>query len=524
MPKPRESRPFVGSERRRALILAGIYALLVIVLLIGGGLYVRTLIAQSFQTAGNLATTRALAYASLRYMLDEETGVRGYAATHNRLFLEPYNNALQPFGSTLGQLRSDVAALESPAALASVDDMRADNAEYLGTVATQLLHGTGQNTDAIERHGKTLVDRFRIDVSRIDTLLTQREQIVNREVQGSIDRIGLLTGGAVALVLLISLLYAVQQAGLAARIERERLRAAEQRREADVLRAAYTTEKRIADTLQEAFVQRPLPTHPTFRFSATYVPASEEAKVGGDWYDALELPGNRVLFAIGDVTGHGIEAAVTMNRVRQALISSALLDPSPAALLARVAKELYTAKAPLVTAVAGYADATTYEFVYATAGHPPPLLIEPGRPPRMLDCGSLPLGAMPDNEYQTFRIQSVPGAMLVLYTDGAIEHSRDVIEGETILLAAAAEAARLEPPDPATFIHNAVFSGREIGDDVAILTVGFAAEPAAGVRVSADRAQAAFQGRLGLAPAERRAAEANSRTAWWKRQFGNKVA
>jgi hypothetical protein len=92
------------------------------------------------------------------------------------------------------------------------------------------------------------------------------------------------------------------------------------------------------------------------------------------------------------------------------------------------------------------------------------------------------------------------------------------------LLAAAAEAARLEPPDPATFIHNAVFSGREIGDDVAILTVGFAAEPAAGVRVSADRAQAAFQGRLGLAPAERRAAEANSRTAWWKRQFGNKVA
>jgi serine phosphatase RsbU (regulator of sigma subunit) len=284
---------------------------------------------------------------------------------------------------------------------------------------------------------------------------------------------------------------------LAARIERERQRSAEERRESDILRAAYVAEKRIADTLQEAFVQRPLPTHPTFRFSATYVPAGEEAKVGGDWYDALELPGNRVLFAIGDVTGHGIEAAVTMNRVRQALISSALLDPMPAALLQRVARELYIAKAPLVTAVAGFADAGTYEFVYATAGHPPPLLIEPGRPPRMLDCGSLPLGAMPENEYQTFRIQSVPGAMLVLYTDGAIEHSHDVIEGETILLAAAADAARLEPMDPATFIHNAVFNGREIGDDVAILTISFAAEPASGVRISADRAQTAFSGRVG---------------------------
>jgi hypothetical protein len=93
-------------------------------------------------------------------------------------------------------------------------------------------------------------------------------------------------------------------------------------------------------------------------------------------------------------------------------------------------------------------------------------------------------------------VQSVPGAMLVLYTDGAIEHSRDVIEGETILLAAAAEAARLSPPEPATFIHNTVFNGRSIGDDVAILTIGFATEPAVGFRISAEGSQAAFTGRL----------------------------
>ncbi len=487
----------MGNNRRRELILAAVYAAVVIILLVGGGFYVRTVISQSFKTAADLATTRGLAYGSLRYMLDEETGVRGYAATHNRVFLQPYYEALKPFPATVAQLRAEAAEFYDLKVTAAVDDMISLNAAYLRTVAQPLIAARG-NTDAIEQHGKQLVDRFRGDVATIDGMLTQREASVTAEAAQAIDHISLLTGGAVALVLLISLLYAVQQAALAERVERERAAAEAREREAEVLRAAYVTEKRIADTLQDAFAQRPLPTHPTFRFSATYVPATEETRVGGDWYDALELPGNRVLFAIGDVTGHGIDAAVTMNRVRQALISSALLDPTPAPLLARVAREVYAGKAPLVTAVAGYADANTYEFVYASAGHPPPVLIEPGRPPRMLEFGSLPLGAMHDNDYVTHRVQSVPGAMLVLYTDGAIEHSRDVIEGEAILLAAAADAARSAPPDPATFIRDTVFDGRAVGDDVAILTIGFAADPALGVRVSADNAQTAFSGRLAV--------------------------
>ena len=504
---------------------AAVYAALVIALLVGGGLYVRGLIAQSFQTAGDLRTTRALGYDTLRYMLDEETGVRGFAATRDRLFLEPYTGALELFQTTARQLKTRVAVLALPAANEAVDDMVAINAAYLRTVATPLMSGRGTDAFSDERHGKQLVDRFRADLASIDRMLTQREQVASAQVQTSIDRIGLLVAVAVVIVLLISVLYAVQQAMLSARVERERVAAAARRHEADILRAAYVIEKRIADTLQEAFVQRPLPTHPTFRFSATYVPATEETKVGGDWYDALELPGNRVLFAIGDVTGHGIEAAVTMNRARQALISSALLDPMPAALLGRVGKELYAEKTPLVTAVAGFADANTYEFVYASAGHPPPILMEPGRPPRMLDCGSLPLGAMAENEYRTFRIQSVPGAMLILYTDGAVEHSHDVIEGEAVLLAAAAEAVRVESGDPATFIRNAIFDGREVGDDVAILTIGFAAEPALGVRISADRAKSAFTGRIGGPPAKAGSTTGQGHQgwlSWWRR--GNKAA
>jgi hypothetical protein len=154
----------------------------------------------------------------------------------------------------------------------------------------------------------------------------------------------------------------------------------------------------------------------------------------------------------------------------------------------------------MVTAVAGFADARTYEFVYATAGHPPPVLLEPKRPPRLLDFGGLPLGVTGESHYTTYRIQTVPGAILVLYTDGAVEHSHDVIEGEAILLAAAAQVAEHPETDPASVIHNAIFAGRPAGDDVAILTVGFAQTPSSGLTISADNAQAGFTGRFGRIP------------------------
>ncbi len=155
----------------------------------------------------------------------------------------------------------------------------------------------------------------------------------------------------------------------------------------------------------------------------------------------------------------------------------------------------------MVTAVAGFADSRTYEFVYSTAGHPPPLLLEPGRGPRLLACGGLPLGILSAN-YSTYRVQTVPGAMLVLYTDGAVEHSRNVIEGEKLLLEAAAQAVDRRDADAATVIHNAIFQGRPVGDDVAILTIGFADDAASGLRISADSAQQAFTGRLAAKRAE----------------------
>ncbi len=235
----------------------------------------------------------------------------------------------------------------------------------------------------------------------------------------------------------------------------------------------YEAEKRVADKLQGAFAQRPLPALPALSLSASYVPATEDTLVGGDWYDAIELPSHRIFFAIGDVAGHGIDAAITMNRTRYALVSSAWREPNPAVVLRNVNQELLREDAPMVTAVAGFADATTYEIAYSCAGHPPPVLLEPGSPPRLLEIGGPPLNVFESSEYTTFRIQTVPGALLVLYTDGAIEHSKNILEGEALLLSVIASLADRVHASPASFIHDAIFRGRNVGDDVAILTIRF---------------------------------------------------
>ncbi len=494
----------------RSFALTVVVLVLIIPTVIAGGLLERRYVARAFAAAEELRNTRTTAFAALRYQLDEETGIRGYAATHDPLFLQPYSEAVAAMGPALEQAAAQVSKLHTGGD-ALVADAAATNAEWMRTVARPLLNPRVRDADAAERRGKALVDHFRVDMALLDDLLRNRQLAVDVDAQSAIDRIVLLMLGSAVIIVLIAAASGLQQSRLAARLEDQRVRAEAEERTNLQLRAAYKAEKRIADTLQDAFVQRPLPTHPALRFSATYVPASEESKVGGDWYDAVELPEQRVLFSLGDVEGHGIDAAVTMNRTRQALISAALVERDPAAVLGRVNAELLTSEARMVTAVVGYADATTYEFVYATAGHPPPVLLEPGHAPRMLACGGLPLGILQDAAYSVERVQSVPGALLVLYTDGAVEHSRDVLEGENVLLEAIVAAARQPVEKLASNIHAAIFAGREVGDDVAILTVGFGTDDVSSLRLTGDYAHSSFAGRVARATPAPAAFEARHR-------------
>jgi serine phosphatase RsbU (regulator of sigma subunit) len=454
------------------LVLTLAFLALVAVVLIVAGHQVSRTIEAAFSGASDIRSARILVARTISRQLDEETGVRGYATVRQRLLLQPYYAARAELPSSFAQLRRVLTDLKMPGTRAVLEDAVRTNRRWVAVVAYPVI--TFRRVPArVQLRGKRLVDRFRTDLDFVENSLAARANQAQARAQQAIFGVTLFAIGAVAAVIVAAALFTIQQYRLAARLERTRERAEEERRRAAEIRSAYEAEKRIADTLQGAFTQNLLPQMPKVLFSATYLPAAEEARIGGDWYDVLELTEHRVLLTIGDVTGHGIDAAVAMNRARHLLISCALVDPNPGAILERANSDLFRKASPLITAVAGIVDSRNCEFVYATAGHPPPVLLEPGCKPRMLDFGSLPLGVVGDAKYRSHRIASVPGALLVLYTDGAIEHSHNVVEGEALLLQAVEAAAAWPAHNAAAMISASIFSNRRIIDDVAILTIRF---------------------------------------------------
>ena len=153
-----------------------------------------------------------------------------------------------------------------------------------------------------------------------------------------------------------------------------------------------------------------------------YRPAEKDHLVGGDWYDAVVLPSGRVLLSVGDVAGHGLEAATGMVVLRNALRGLAATGAGPAQLLTwlnLVAHHL--TDRVTATAVCGVYDPPSRILRWARAGHPPPLLLRKDDGFELpMPTGAL-LGAFPDPDYEEAGLPLEPGDTLLLYTDGLIE-------------------------------------------------------------------------------------------------------
>jgi PAS domain S-box-containing protein len=241
----------------------------------------------------------------------------------------------------------------------------------------------------------------------------------------------------------------------------------------DEAHRSYDRERRASEAFQQAALPTSLPAVPGLAFSAIYKAGSAEALVGGDWYDAFRLTDGRVIFSVGDVMGSGLGAAVTMSSVRQAIRGAAQILPDPCAVLDAADRALRSERPEaIVTAFLAIFDPVTATLSYASAGHPAPFLWDGDGAIQELGSSDLPLGLRPEHRSESARHISVPdGAMLVLYTDGLTEATRDVLEGEEHLRQAMTTAAVLNSPDPARTIADAVL--HEIHDDVAILVVRF---------------------------------------------------
>ncbi|HVA27511.1 MAG TPA: SpoIIE family protein phosphatase, partial [Candidatus Baltobacteraceae bacterium] len=239
---------------------------------------------------------------------------------------------------------------------------------------------------------------------------------------------------------------------------------------------AHERTKRVAETLQDVFLPKTLPVCHDIAFDALYLPAEKDSLVGGDWYDAFELPDGRIMFSIGDVAGHGLEASVMVGRLRQAILTIALRIYAPSDILSELNYILALDKTnTMVTAIVGSIDPKHRKIAYAIAGHPPPMVAREGaRTIETLPVGGAPLGISPSQSYETFMLDVGPGTTFALYTDGMIEFTHNVIAGEAKMEAALLLlAGNKTVAHPARTIKDWVFNDAPATDDAALLIIEF---------------------------------------------------
>jgi serine phosphatase RsbU (regulator of sigma subunit)/anti-sigma regulatory factor (Ser/Thr protein kinase)/CHASE3 domain sensor protein len=235
--------------------------------------------------------------------------------------------------------------------------------------------------------------------------------------------------------------------------------------------AAYERAHHVASTLQRALLPQELPDLPGIMFDGVYVPGRSEAQVGGDWYDALRLADGRVLITIGDVVGSGLQAAVIMAAMREVLRGVAQVYADPATMIDAADRTL-KAEHPdrLVTAFVGVFDPIARMLSYCSAGHPLPLVRYADGTVADLPSHGVPLGLRGRDDCDTRTIDIPDGTTLLFYTDGLVESTKDIIEGERHLRAALADPRIAASPGLAQALHDEVL--REgAHDDVAILVM-----------------------------------------------------
>ncbi|TLS45092.1 serine/threonine protein phosphatase [Streptomyces montanus] len=243
----------------------------------------------------------------------------------------------------------------------------------------------------------------------------------------------------------------------------------------------YGREAYIADELQRTMLPETLPRPTGVRLASRYLPAAETARVGGDWYDAIPLPGSRVALVVGDVMGHSMTSAAIMGQLRTTAQTLAGLDLPPQEVLHHLdeqAQRLGTDR--MATCLYAVYDPVSHRITIANAGHPPPVLLHLGGRAEVLRVPpGAPIG-VGGVDFEAVELDAPAGATLLLYTDGLVESRlRDVWTGIEQLrekLAATAQLTGADHPPPLEALCDEVLDMLGPGDrddDIALLAARF---------------------------------------------------
>jgi anti-anti-sigma factor len=242
----------------------------------------------------------------------------------------------------------------------------------------------------------------------------------------------------------------------------------------------------VVDQVQHSLLPPALPLLPDVRLSGSYHRASSVHAAGGDWYDAVPLGRGRLALVVGDAVGHGVPAAGAMSRLRGAMRSVALRDPSPAVVVA--ALDAFAGQMDDVEGASvfyGVLEAATGRLVYAAAGHPAPLLVRDDGSAHFLPLTPRPpLGTLPGASSVAATAQLPQGSTLVLFSDGAVAASGARLAAGLDRLAEVSRAAlaapgALEgdaPGELAAAILEGLMGSEEHPDDIAVLVAHRRAE------------------------------------------------
>ncbi|MFH8371602.1 SpoIIE family protein phosphatase [Streptomyces sp. NPDC018031] len=183
----------------------------------------------------------------------------------------------------------------------------------------------------------------------------------------------------------------------------------------------YQNERRTALALQRHLLTHRPPQPTGLDIAYRYEPAHAAARIGGDWFDAIPLTGDRTALVVGDVMGSGINAAATMGQLRTATRTLAELDLPPAEVLRHLDRTAADLDPALATCIYALYDPHLMRCTISVAGHVPPVVVRPGRQAELLQLpAGAPLG-VGGVHFEETTVQLALGDLLVLYTDGLVE-------------------------------------------------------------------------------------------------------
>jgi serine/threonine-protein kinase RsbW len=233
----------------------------------------------------------------------------------------------------------------------------------------------------------------------------------------------------------------------------------------------YELDTRTSHALQANLLPPPPPAVEGLATAVRYLAATRGVEVGGDFYDVVPMPGESVALAVGDVVGHDLTAAATMGQLHSVYRALLVDRPSPSAVIDRLqASWSLLGLQRMATALFGTLHPATGRLRLASAGHLPPLLLTDGHAEFLPVRPSRMLGAPPAPAAEWAGVL-LPGATLVLFTDGLVESRSADLDAGLARLLAAAERSGTADPDELCDRLLAELTGTHRADDIALLAL-----------------------------------------------------